>query len=284
GLRPLRRPKPRARSAGTAWAWVISLVVAGFLLIRLVAALSGRSHQPPFPPPNVPPWGGNPNFPAPFRDQALLLAGHEDGVSAVAVAANGRTVLSGSFDRSVRLWDLDTGQELSRFNGHTAPVLAVALSADGRRALSGGLDQTVRLWDVGTGRELRRFENFRSGVTAVAFAPDGTRFAAACGFQKITHTLKNEPGQPPLANMGWRRTSRRWRSRRRRRRRRPHRIIRCASGTWRRARNCGPSPGIRMRSWRWRFRRTARERFRGVSTRRRGSGRWRPASSCAAIS
>jgi WD40 repeat protein len=202
--RPLGRPKPRASSAGKAWAWVISLVVAGFLLIRLVMALSGSSQRPQFPPPRVPAWGGNPNLPGPF-DQGLVFAGHQDGVSAVAIADNGRTALSGSFDRSVRLWDLDTGQELSRYNGHTAAVLAVALSADGRRALSGGLDQTVRLWDVGTGRELRRFGNFRSGVTAVAFSPDGRRFAAACGFQKVTHTLKNEPGRQPLANMEWRR-------------------------------------------------------------------------------
>jgi WD40 repeat protein len=206
--RPPERVKPRAGSAGRAWAWVISLVVAGFLLIRLVAALWGPSRPstgPVFLPPLAPQWGGGQNFQDPFRDQELPPMGHPDGVSAVAVAADGRTALSGSFDRIVRLWDLDAKQELRRFEGHKAPVLAVALSADGRHALSGGLDQTVRLWDVGTGRELRRFGNFRSGVTAVAFAPDGTRFAAACGFQKVTHTLKNEPGQPPLANMEWRR-------------------------------------------------------------------------------
>jgi WD40 repeat protein len=204
GLRPLRGPQPRARSAGKAWAWAVSLVVAGFLIIRLVMALSGSSRLPQIALPHFRPQGADPNFPGGFG-QELVFPGHQDGVSAVAVAADGRTVLSGSFDKSVRLWDLDTGQELTRYDGHTAPVLAVALSADGRRALSGGLDQTVRLWDVGAGRELRRFGQFRSGVTAVAFAPDGTRFAAACGFQKVTHTLKNEPDQPPLANMEWRR-------------------------------------------------------------------------------
>ncbi|HYT92421.1 MAG TPA: WD40 repeat domain-containing protein, partial [Gemmataceae bacterium] len=115
------------------------------------------------------------------------------------------TVLTGSFDKTVRLWDVTTGQEVRRFDGHTDAVLSVALSADGRRALSGSLDKTVRLWDVQTGQELRRLDQqsgIRSGVTCVAFSADGKRFLATRGFAEVKHSFK---GEPRMEHMEWHR-------------------------------------------------------------------------------
>lgn len=104
---------------------------------------------------------------------AAPFAGHTGHVLALAV--DGTRILSGSADRSVRLWDAATGKELRRYEGHTDEVLAVALAADGRRALSGGSDRTVRLWDLASGRELGRFAGHTERVSSVALAPDGTR-------------------------------------------------------------------------------------------------------------
>ena len=200
-----RAAKARANSVGKAGAWGGSVLVVLYLLFRLIVALSGpASPQRQFNPPPMPAWGGNLPLPDPLRDQALVLVGHTDGVAAVAVAPDGDTALSGGFDKTARLWDLTTGQELRRFDGHTAPVLAVALSPDGRRALSASLDRTVRLWDVQNGRELRRFDDFQTGITCVAFSPDGARFAAGCGFAEMIHKIKHDPGQLPLENMEWR--------------------------------------------------------------------------------
>jgi WD40 repeat protein len=70
------------------------------------------------------------------------------GVTALALSADGRRAISGSLDRTVRLWGVDTGEELYRFTGHTDVVGGVALSPDGRLALSGGADATVRLWGL----------------------------------------------------------------------------------------------------------------------------------------
>src|SRR5262249_59540624 len=118
---------------------------------------------------------------------------------------DGRRARWGGCDKAVRLWDLDTGQELHHLEGHGDAVLAVAFAPDGKTALSGSLDKTVRLWDVETGKELRKYEGFRSGVTGVAFAPDGKRFAASCGYERVTHTVKNDNAQAPLEHMERRR-------------------------------------------------------------------------------
>ncbi len=94
-------------------------------------------------------------------------------VKSVAFSPNGRYALSGSDDKTVRLWEVATGWEVRRFEGHTRGVNSVAFSPDGRYALSGSDDKTVRLWEVATGREVRRFERHTYGVNSVAFSPDG---------------------------------------------------------------------------------------------------------------
>ena len=66
----------------------------------------------------------------------------------VAWSADQRRALSGSDDKTVRLWDVETGRCLRVLEGHTDWCRSVAWSADRRRALSGSADQTVRLWDV----------------------------------------------------------------------------------------------------------------------------------------
>jgi WD40 repeat protein len=70
-------------------------------------------------------------------------------------------------DRTLRLWDMETGQELRRFEGHDGGINAVAV-LNGRRIISGSQDTTLRLWDVETGQELRRFEGHFNPVLAVA--------------------------------------------------------------------------------------------------------------------
>lgn len=102
-------------------------------------------------------------------------------VNAIAVSPDGKTLLSGSLDGSVCLWDIQSGKEIRRFVGHTETVQTVVFSPDGRTAATGSGDTTVRLWDVSTGQELRRFEGHTGDILAIAISPDGKTILSASG-------------------------------------------------------------------------------------------------------
>ncbi|MFO0877173.1 MAG: serine/threonine-protein kinase [Gemmataceae bacterium] len=142
-----------------------------------------------------------------------ILRGHRGPVSCLGFLPGGKLLVSGGADRTLRLWEVETGAERSRFggdrqaisclavtatglvvaghgvtlrgwdphtgqqlfglSGHTDTVRCLALAPDGKRMLSGGEDRTVRLWDIERGRELLRLSKHRDGVTGVAWAAQG---------------------------------------------------------------------------------------------------------------
>jgi len=101
------------------------------------------------------------------------FAGHTDSVTAAAFSPDGKLVLSGGDDRTLRLWDAGTAKEIQVFSGHEGGVKSVAFAPDGKRVLSGGADATVRLWDVETGKDLRDFRKHAESVAAVTFVDEG---------------------------------------------------------------------------------------------------------------
>ena len=78
--------------------------------------------------------------------------GHTGTVKAVSLTPDGRLAVSGSHDKTLRVWDVETGQCLSILEGHTSGVYAVSLTPDGRRAVSGSGDKTLRVWNVESGQ------------------------------------------------------------------------------------------------------------------------------------
>ncbi len=101
------------------------------------------------------------------------LEGHTGSVEAVAVSPDGRFIVSGSWDNTLKVWDTDSGRLLRSLEGHTSGVKAVAISPDGRWIVSGSEDQTLKVWEADSGRLLRSLEGHTAEVTAVAVSPDG---------------------------------------------------------------------------------------------------------------
>lgn len=109
--------------------------------------------------------------------EILNLLGHDQVVTSVAFAPDGRTVLSGSYDRTARLWEVATGKQIFVFKEDTPPgSTPVAFSPCGRIVASAG--DAIHLWDVATGNEIQRFEGVYSRVTSLAFSPDGGQLAS----------------------------------------------------------------------------------------------------------
>ncbi|MFK7943735.1 MAG: c-type cytochrome [Paracoccaceae bacterium] len=114
-----------------------------------------------------------------LADGFQRLEGHGGPVKGVAVSPDGRHALTASFDYSVGLWDLGTG-ETRWLEGHEAAANAVAFLPGGR-ALSAGDDFAMSLWDLQTGQAVRMFDGHKGKIIAVEPSPDGT-IAATSGW------------------------------------------------------------------------------------------------------
>ncbi len=92
------------------------------------------------------------------RPDLVVQSGHTSSVGSLAFSPDGRYIASGSRDRTVKVWDVDSGMELRTFARHNGLVKTVAFSPNGRFVASGGQDKIIRLWDITTGREVRTFK------------------------------------------------------------------------------------------------------------------------------
>jgi WD40 repeat protein len=100
------------------------------------------------------------------------LRGHNDIVYCVDCSPDGKTIASGSFDKTVKLWDIATGKVTRTLAGYRKWISAVKFSPDGRILAVGSADGTLTVMDIGTGRQLWHSKEHRREITALAFTPD----------------------------------------------------------------------------------------------------------------
>ena len=106
-------------------------------------------------------------------EQRFMFLGHTRPIAAVAASPNEPWLMTGSWDHTVAIWDVNSGKCIRVLEGHTRPVYSVAWSADGNLALSGSEDNTARIWDVNSGKSIRVLEGHSSSVDSVAWSADG---------------------------------------------------------------------------------------------------------------
>jgi guanine nucleotide-binding protein subunit beta-2-like 1 protein len=115
------------------------------------------------------------------------LTGHSHYVQDVAISSDGQFALSGSWDGTLRLWDLNTGNTTRRFVGHTKDVLSVAFSADNRQIVSGSRDKTINLWNtLGQCKYTIKEDGHKEWVSCVRFSPNlNTPLIVSAGWDKV---------------------------------------------------------------------------------------------------
>jgi WD40 repeat protein len=114
------------------------------------------------------------------HEPAGRFSGHENAVTSAVFSPDNRRLASCSRDRTVRLWEIATG-ECEVLRGHTDEVFAAAFHPDGTRLATGGRDRAVWLWDLVRGEEVARLQGHTSYVWSLAFSPDGTTLASGSG-------------------------------------------------------------------------------------------------------
>ncbi|QJW99716.1 WD40 repeat domain-containing protein [Frigoriglobus tundricola] len=120
---------------------------------------------------------GGPDSP----DVVRVLKGHTETVEAIAVSPDGALIATASFDKTVKLWDAQTGQEIRAYSGpqgHTGQVLCVAFNAKGDQIATGGADNKVCVWGVPLSTPVKSYPIGGAG-TGLAVAADGKTFAVS---------------------------------------------------------------------------------------------------------
>jgi guanine nucleotide-binding protein subunit beta-2-like 1 protein len=117
------------------------------------------------------------------------LTGHSHFVRDVVISSDGQFALSGSWDHTLRLWDLNAGTTTRRFVGHTKDVLSVAFSADNRQIVSGSRDKSIKLWNTLGECKYTIDDAHSEWVSCVRFSPNtNVPLIVSCGWDKVVKT------------------------------------------------------------------------------------------------
>ncbi|MCT7977949.1 nSTAND1 domain-containing NTPase, partial [Laspinema olomoucense] len=106
------------------------------------------------------------------------LGKHQDSVHSIAFSPEGKALASGSNDKTIKLWNVKTGEEIHTLTGHQAGVWSIAFSPEGKALASGSNDKTIKLWNVETGEEIHTLTGHQDAVTSILFSPDGKILAS----------------------------------------------------------------------------------------------------------
>ena len=168
---------------------------------------SKRAEQPPASAPKKKPQPGKwPEQTEPLAVLERKLTGHTGWVNSVTVSPDGKWAVSGSSDKTAKIWDLETGDCRATLEGHTDAVVSVAITRDGRSVASSSDDHSVRIWELKEIVESKVCRGHTNCVRGLATLPDAlTIVSVGCDNQlnfwevatgRISRTLR-VPGPVP---------------------------------------------------------------------------------------
>jgi WD40 repeat protein len=166
----------------------------------------------------------------PILGEPSCLGSHQDWVTSIAFSSDDQYIASGSDDKTVRLWNVQTGALAHELKGHQDWVRSVTFSPDGQYIASGSDDKTIRLWDVQTGALAHELKGHQGMVRSVAFSPDGQHIASGSldktvrlwdvqtgalahelkGHQEWVRSIAFSPNSQHIASGSWDKTVRLW--------------------------------------------------------------------------
>lgn len=116
---------------------------------------------------------------------AKSLTGHEGPITALAWSGDGSKLVSGSADKTARVWNIAENKEIARFGGHGQTVTAVAFNGGANQVASGAADNSVKTWSIADGAEVKNFAGHAGSIVAVAFWSNDSQIISASADQKI---------------------------------------------------------------------------------------------------
>jgi len=114
-----------------------------------------------------------------------VLTIHSEHIYSVAFSPDGNSIVSGSWNGSLQVWDAKTGEKLRELQGHTGEVNSVAFSSDGNQIVSGSTDSSVQVWDAKKSEQLWELQGHTSEVKLVAFSSDGNQIVSVSSDQSV---------------------------------------------------------------------------------------------------
>ncbi|MEL7001608.1 MAG: caspase family protein [Bacteroidota bacterium] len=106
------------------------------------------------------------------RLNPVVQKGHYATIKSVAFTPDGKYLLTGSRDKTIKLWEIASGRELRTFFGHTSTINDISVSSDGKFFISSSADQTAKMWEITTGKLIKSFNGHNDYLTSVDISND----------------------------------------------------------------------------------------------------------------
>jgi WD40 repeat protein len=116
---------------------------------------------------------------------STTLTGHSSFINYLVINPDGQTLASASADKTIKVWNLATGQEIRTLTGHSSFINYLVISPDGQTLASASADKTIKIWNLATGKEIRTLTGHSNYVNYLAISPDGQTLVSSSADKTI---------------------------------------------------------------------------------------------------